>query len=142
MVVCFDEATKQDVDIPIHHVHAENVSTFDVQGKYVVFADVPADEQLLKQLLENQKPARIYTVFKEKKIILCPLSQAVTNSNGFMGSCLNGEVFLSKNKEWTLPNIEAGQKIQSFYDKGVFELGFVKIENGVLSIVLDAPKKI
>ncbi|MDH6597854.1 single-stranded-DNA-specific exonuclease RecJ [Bacillus aerius] len=145
MVFCFDEETKKQselVDIPIHLIDAENVSTFDVQEKYVIFADVPADEHLLKLLLENQQPARIYTVFQRKEDHFMSSFPSRDQFKWFYGFLFKRGSFpikeqgmeLAKHRGWTKDTI-------IFMTKVFFELGFVKIENGVLSIVRDAPKK-
>ena len=145
MVFCFDEETKRQselVDIPIHLIDAENVSTFDVQEKYVIFADVPADEHLLKLLLENQQPARIYTVFQRKEDHFMSSFPSRDQFKWFYGFLFKRGSFpikeqgmeLAKHRGWTKDTI-------IFMTKVFFELGFVKIENGVLSIVRDAPKK-
>ncbi|MDM5298907.1 single-stranded-DNA-specific exonuclease RecJ [Bacillus pumilus] len=145
LVLCFDEETTHDVDvlnIPIHLVKADNVSAFDLQDKYVVFADVPEDAHILKQLLENQKPARIYTVFQRKEDHFMSSFPSRDQFKWFYGFLLQRGSFplkeqgmaLAKHRGWTKDTI-------IFMTKVFFELGFVKIESGVLSIVLDAPKK-
>ncbi|MEI4790759.1 single-stranded-DNA-specific exonuclease RecJ [Bacillus sp. FJAT-53060] len=145
LVICFDEETKHEaelVDIPIHLIHAENVSTFEVHDKYVVFCDVPADAHLIELLLENQKPARIYTVFQRKVDHFMSAFPSRDQFKWFYGFLLKRGSFplkeqgmeLAKHRGWTKDTI-------IFMTKVFFELGFVRIENGVLSIVRDAPKK-
>ncbi|MFJ5965436.1 single-stranded-DNA-specific exonuclease RecJ [Bacillus sp. NPDC093026] len=145
LVFCFNEETKHDADllnVPLSLVNGENVSTFDLNDKYVVLTDFPADTHILKQLLEDQKPARIYTIFQRKEDHFMSSFPSRDQFKWFYGFLLKRGSFhlkeqgmeLAKHRGWTKDTI-------IFMTKVFFELGFVKIENGVLSIVLDAPKK-
>ncbi|WP_353855095.1 single-stranded-DNA-specific exonuclease RecJ [Bacillus sp. Bos-x628] len=145
LVLCFTEETKHDADllnVPLSLVNGENVSTFDLNDKYVVLTDFPADTHILKQLLEDQKPARIYTIFQRKEDHFMSSFPSRDQFKWFYGFLLKRGSFhlkeqgmeLAKHRGWTKDTI-------IFMTKVFFELGFVKIENGVLSIVLDAPKK-
>ncbi|MFS0654720.1 single-stranded-DNA-specific exonuclease RecJ [Bacillus sp. 179-C3.3 HS] len=144
LVIYFDEETREDVqqlNLPMHHVNSNNVSTVDINDKYVIFADVPTDTHIFKLLLENQKPARIYTVFQRKEDHFMSSFPSRDQFKWFYGFLLKRGDFplkeqgmaLAKHRGWTKDTI-------IFMTKVFFELGFVKIEDGVLSIVRDAPK--
>ncbi|MGE6629108.1 single-stranded-DNA-specific exonuclease RecJ [Bacillus sp. NPDC077027] len=144
LILCFGEETKADssLEANIIVVDSDNISALDLKEKYVILADFPQDVQILEQLLENKQPARIYTVFQKKEDHFMSAFPSRDQFKWYYGFLLKRKSFdikahgmdLAKHKGWTKETI-------IFMTKVFFELGFVKIENGVLSVALDAPKK-
>ena len=120
----------------------EQARTEELNGHNIVLADMPPDESLLKGLLYGKKPDRLYVHFRQ-------------NQNHFFSTIPTREHFkwfyallakkgpldlkryskdIAKHKGWSDDTVD-------FMCKVFFELNFVTIENGIISINKQAPKR-
>ncbi|WP_096201421.1 single-stranded-DNA-specific exonuclease RecJ [Bacillus sp. FJAT-45350] len=121
----------------------EGYPNLDIEDRYLVLLDLPDAASGLESLLEyDRKPERIYTVFYQNESHF--FSTAPTRENfkwyyGFLkkkGS-FNIDQFghqLAKHKGWSKNTVD-------FMTKVFFELDFVRIENGLITLNEKPEKK-
>ncbi|MBD1381236.1 single-stranded-DNA-specific exonuclease RecJ [Metabacillus arenae] len=120
----------------------EQAREFDLTGKYAVLLDVPKDSTVLKELLVNKLPERIYVLFHQSEdhfFSTLPTRDHfkwyyafLTKKGSFHLEKQGNE--LAKYRGWTKDTI-------IFMSQVFFELEFVKIENGIISINHDSKKR-
>lgn len=128
------------VNKPIIHIQSEQA--FEQVGPNIVLLDLPQNVQLLEGLLKMVKPVRIYAHF-------------YTPSSQYFSGIPTREhfswyySFLKKRPTFNLnqhivqlsQHIGLNLDVIKFMTKVFFELGFVKIEDGLTTVVEKAPKQ-
>ncbi len=150
-VVCiyFDEATKALYDRDINNYSFVHVP-FDsehpqlqLSGKYVFFLDLPYEKQQIELLLrKGQMPERIYPMFYHSENHFFTTIPSRDHFKWFYGFLAQRETFdlnkhgeqLAKHKGWSKDTID-------FMVKVFFELEFVTIKNGLISLSTNIEKK-
>lgn len=128
------------IDVSIHLVNEQLDGV--TQSNYIVLLDLPQNVQLLEQLLIRTLPTRIYAHFfmmDSQYFNGMPTREQFGWYYTFLKQRPNFNLKihgneLAKHTGW---NIE----VLKFMTKVFFELGFVKIDNGLASLVEQAPKK-
>lgn len=109
---------------------------------YLVLLDLPKDPEDLKQLLVDQKPERIYTVFHHSQdhyFSTLPTRDHFKWMYGFLSkqktfNLNKHDQALAKKQGWTRDSIH-------FMVQVFFELGFVTIKDGIVELVQNPIKK-
>ncbi|MCY7860322.1 single-stranded-DNA-specific exonuclease RecJ [Bacillus haynesii] len=120
----------------------EDAERLDLESRYAVFIDIPQSLDIFDHVINGKKLERIYLIFyqsDEHFFSTFPTREYFKWYYAFLlkrGSFdlpkYGGE--LARHKGWTKDTID-------FMTKVFFELGFVTIENGVLSVVYHAEKR-
>ncbi|NPC93506.1 single-stranded-DNA-specific exonuclease RecJ [Bacillus sp. WMMC1349] len=147
-IVCFREETestltrlgfknelvliKGEIDATQLHLH----------GRYAVFIDMPPSIELFYQTIKGQQLERIYLIFYQSDEHFFSTVPTREYFRWYYGFLLKRRTFdlakhggeLAKFKGWTKDTID-------FMTKVFFELGFVTIENGVLTVTYQPEKR-
>ncbi|MGA9224978.1 MAG: single-stranded-DNA-specific exonuclease C-terminal domain-containing protein, partial [Mesobacillus sp.] len=120
----------------------EEVEQLAFDLSYVVLLDLPPSKDLLVKLLSGKNPGRIYVHFyKENSEFFTTMPTRehfkwfyafLSKKSPFDLKRYGGE--LAKHRGWTKETIE-------FMSQVFFELDFVKINNGFISLEKDVPKR-
>lgn len=120
----------------------EEVEQLEVDLSYVVLLDLPPSKEHLIKLLSGKNPGRIYVHFyKENSEFFTTMPTRehfkwfyafLSKKSPFDLKRYGGE--LAKHRGWTKETVE-------FMSQVFFELDFVKINNGFISLEKDVPKR-
>ncbi|UII55003.1 single-stranded-DNA-specific exonuclease RecJ [Cytobacillus spongiae] len=113
-----------------------------IDHQSVILVDLPSSEDVLKQLVANKKPTRIYTHFYKEESDFFSTIPTRDHFKWFYAFLAKKSPFdlkrygddLAKHKGWSRETID-------FMSKVFFELDFVKISNGIISLDTSASKK-
>ncbi|MFP3918163.1 single-stranded-DNA-specific exonuclease RecJ [Lysinibacillus telephonicus] len=133
------EYFKAMINEPIYLVGEQGT---DYSSPYIVLLDLPQNVEMLEMVIKQYEPKRIYAVF-------------FTQDSQFFNGMPTREhfawyyTFLKKRPAFHLQNhmqqlsqhIGLNIEVIKFMTNVFFELGFVKIENGLTTINSDAPKR-
>lgn len=115
---------------------------FASSNRSVVFMDMPPSKSILKKMLQNKNPDRIYAHFFHKKdhfLSTMPTREhfkwlyALLLKKGPINIVKHGDS-IAKYRGWSRDTID-------FMTKVFFELDFVKIENGLITLNTDVKKR-
>ncbi|WP_338777310.1 single-stranded-DNA-specific exonuclease RecJ [Metabacillus sp. FJAT-52054] len=140
-LIAFKEATRQQLikdgaaSDCLFVQSAEEAEKIDLTGRYAVFMDVPEDLDALTALFVQGMPERIYAFFIQTEdhfFSTLPTREHFKWFYGFLAKRGNFDLKkhsaeLAKHKGWTADTID-------FMSKVFFELDFVTITNGLISI--------
>ncbi|AZB43742.1 single-stranded-DNA-specific exonuclease RecJ [Bacillus sp. FJAT-42376] len=120
----------------------EQASQTNLQGRYAVFMDVPDNMDIFASLFNQAEPERIYVFFHQTEDHFFSTIPTREHFKWFYGFLLKREQFdinrhgaeLAKHKGWTSDTID-------FMSKVFFELDFVTINNGLISINKNGGKR-
>lgn len=142
--IAFEEATVAHYEkaIGTEIVLIQNEQAFARVGQNIVLLDLPLNVQLLEGLLKTVKPNRIYAHFYTPSSQYFNGMPTREHFSWYYG-------FLKKRPTFNLKQhiVQLSQHIGlnidviKFMTKVFFEPGFVKIENGLTTVVENAPKK-
>ncbi|QDW06488.1 single-stranded-DNA-specific exonuclease RecJ [Bacillus sp. KBS0812] len=133
----------EDLRREVHVISSKDqAKAFDLDGAYIVLLDPPPSLDMLARLLEGKAPERIYFIFLNHEDHFLSTFPARDHFKWYYAFLLKRGAFdvkkhgseLAKHKGWSVETI-------NFMTKVFFDLGFVKIENGVLSVVSGAKKR-
>ncbi|MFF5996878.1 single-stranded-DNA-specific exonuclease RecJ [Lysinibacillus sp. KU-BSD001] len=142
--VAFQQQTISQYEAVIQHaIHLiENETAYQQLGPYIVILDLPVNVELLENMLKEKQFKRIYVHFY------------TANSQYFNGMPTRQHfswyyAFLKKRPTFNLKahieqlsqHIGLNIDVIKFMTKVFFELGFVKIEDGLTTVVENAPKQ-
>ncbi|KAB7667301.1 single-stranded-DNA-specific exonuclease RecJ [Bacillus sp. B1-b2] len=120
----------------------EEANSFDCNGKILVLVDIPTNLELLKTLVQNGKPDRIYTVFYKTQsdfFSTLPTRDHFKWYYAFLAKQSNFHLArygteLAKRQGWSKETID-------FMSKVFFELNFVTMKDGFISLNKNVPKR-
>ncbi|OOE02337.1 single-stranded-DNA-specific exonuclease RecJ [Anoxybacillus kestanbolensis] len=126
----------------IVYVSHEQEAVIDVGGKYIVFLDLPPSQQIVKVLLSCSLPERIYALFYQREnhfFSVLPTREHFKWLYSFLHKRSPFDVRryaddLARSRGWTKETILF--MIQVFK-----ELGFITVENGIVSLARDVQKR-
>ncbi|MGD6818226.1 single-stranded-DNA-specific exonuclease RecJ [Metabacillus sp. 113a] len=132
-------------EITGEHIYIKNSKTaasISLEGRYAVFMDVPSDLEMLTALLSRGVPERIYAFFLQTETHFFSTIPTREHFKWFYGFLLKRDMFdlkkhgaeLAKYKGWTSDTI-------NFMSEVFFELDFVTIKNGLISINRNGSKR-
>ncbi|MEC2072125.1 single-stranded-DNA-specific exonuclease RecJ [Alkalihalophilus marmarensis] len=145
VLIFFKESTKEQLGLQLDDLRkASDLTEMSggFEGKYVVLLDVPNTREELSLLFKEQgTPSRIYTIFHQQDDSFFTTNPNRDQFKWFYAFLLKRKTFdvkkhgtdLAKHKGWSRHTID-------FMSQVFLELGFVTIDNGVLSLS-DAPEK-
>ena len=119
----------------------EEARRLNLDGKNVVIVDMPPSLKYLEWLLSGKKISRLYACFYQKESRIFSLSPTREHFKWYYAFLYKNGIYdigrygadLARLKGWPVQTI-------NFMTKVFFELDFVKMDNGILSIVKQ-PKK-
>ncbi|MGN1400883.1 MAG: single-stranded-DNA-specific exonuclease RecJ [Bacillus sp. (in: firmicutes)] len=122
--------------------NAEQALQIDLDDCNVVLIDLPGNEEVLQTLLRGQRPRRLYAHFHQDQQHYFSTIPTREHFKWLYGLLLKkGPLDLNrysdeiaKHKGWSQDTVE-------FMCKVFFELEFVTIENGIISVKQNAPKR-
>ncbi len=117
-------------------------SEYDVTECFVILADIPTTEEQIPILLNGKKPSRIYALFAQEEDAYFQTLPTREHFKWFYAFLNKRRSFhlekqaqeLAKYKGWTKDTID-------FMSKVFFELEFVTINNGFVTLVSEPSKK-
>ncbi|WP_050615885.1 single-stranded-DNA-specific exonuclease RecJ [Bacillus testis] len=121
--------------------HGESAANAEIDGKYVILVDLPPTENILQKLLYGKQPNRVYTHFYESHQHFFSTLPTRDHFKWLYALIVKKGSFdlkrhredIAKHKGWTRDTVD-------FICQVFFELGFVTIEDGIISIIKQ-PKK-
>ncbi|WKW07676.1 single-stranded-DNA-specific exonuclease RecJ [Bacillus velezensis] len=148
VLISFNEKTAQklrekELTGELAEITSESeAEALQLDGKYAVFLDVPPSADRLQHLLDGKKPERVYFVFINHEEHFLSSFPSRNDFKWFYAFLLKRGAFdfgkhgseLARHRGWSIDTI-------NFMTKVFFDLGFVKIEDGVLSVVSGAKKR-
>lgn len=148
VIVSFKEETKvllqsEDFRHDVHVISSEDqAKAYEFDNAYIVLLDSPPSLDMLARLLEGKAPERIYFIFLNHEEHFLSSFPARDHFKWYYAFLLKRGTFdlnkhgseLARHKGWSVETI-------NFMTKVFFDLGFVKIENGVLSVISGAKKR-
>ncbi|RXI99929.1 single-stranded-DNA-specific exonuclease RecJ [Anaerobacillus alkaliphilus] len=149
-VVCvyFDEATLglyniEDQYTCVHVPFESELPSLELTGKYLFFLDLPYEKRQIEMLFKReQKPERIYPMFYHSENHFFTTIPSRDHFKWFYAFLTKRQTFdltkhgeqLAKHKGWSKDTID-------FMVKVFFELEFVTIKNGLISLSTSIEKK-
>ncbi|RSK27987.1 single-stranded-DNA-specific exonuclease RecJ [Bacillus sp. HMF5848] len=123
-------------------ISAKEAASLSFQDEHIILADIPTNEGLLKEIFtDGTKPARIYAVFHQKDQHFFSTIPTRDHFKWYYAFLMKRNSFplnradeLAKLRGWTKETIQ-------FMTQVFFELDFVTITNGVVSLVNNKKKK-
>ncbi|MTH52545.1 single-stranded-DNA-specific exonuclease RecJ [Bacillus mangrovi] len=120
----------------------EEAGKMNLTGEYAVFMDVPEDIQLLSALFAQGSPERIYVLFLQKETHFFSTMPSREHFKWYYSFLMKRDAFdvkrhgeeLAKHKGWTADTVK-------FMSKVFFELEFVTINNGLISVNRNGSKR-
>ena len=114
----------------------------DLHNRYAVFIDTPQSIDIFDHAVKEKRLERMYLIFNQSDDHFFSTFPTRDYFKWYYAFLLKRGSFdlakyggeLARHKGWTKDTID-------FMTKVFFELGFVKIENGVLSVVYGAAKR-
>lgn len=120
----------------------DEAQQFEMDSAHIVLLDIPPSKEILEKLFAGKSPGRIYVHFYKENSEFFSTNPTrehfkwyyafLAKKSPFDLKKLGGE--LAKHKGWTKETIE-------FMSKVFFELDFVKISNGLISLQSNVPKR-
>lgn len=125
----------------VHRFQEVNISNLELHNKNVVFLDLPESKEQFKQILGLARPSRVYLCFYHEKDHFFEMMPTREHFKWFYAFIYKRKLFdlnrhagdLAKHKGWTKEAVH-------FICQVFFDLDFVKINNGVVTLV-DSPAK-
>ncbi|MDQ0254258.1 single-stranded-DNA-specific exonuclease [Evansella vedderi] len=147
-VIIFREETKNfTISVPegwtVIQYRNLNSSTIDLHNKNLLFLDLPENKEQIIQILDvERKPSRIYISFLHEKDHFFEMLPTREHFKWFYAFIYKRKTFdmnrhaidLAKHKGWTVDAVH-------FISQVFFDLGFVKIDNGIVTLVENPAKK-
>ena len=126
----------------IVHVQNENEAAIHVCGKYVILLDLPPSQQIVKVLLSCSLPERIYALFYQREshfFSILPTREHFKWLYSFLHKRSPFDIRryaeeLARSRGWTKETV-------LFMIQVFAELGFVTVENGIVSLTRDVQKR-
>jgi single-stranded-DNA-specific exonuclease len=121
---------------------SSEAESFDIDNSNLVFMELPPTKEILVNLLKGKRPARVYTLFMKENsdyFSTIPTREhfkwfyAFLSKNGSFDIKRHGDD-LAKHRGWSKETID-------FMSKVFFELDFVTINNGLISLQNQASKR-
>jgi len=120
----------------------EDAAQADIQAKNIVLLDLPPSMQVLEKLVSGKQPARIYVHFHKEDSDFFSTIPTREHFKWFYAFLAKRDTFdlkrhgeeLAKYRGWTKETVE-------FMSKVFFDLEFVKINNGFISLEKNVPKR-
>lgn len=120
----------------------EKAEQIEFDQSYVVLLDLPPSKNILEKLFAGKNPGRIYVHFYKENSDFFTTMPTREHFKWFYAFLAKKEPFdlkryggeLAKHKGWTKETVE-------FMSQVFFELDFVKINNGFISLEKDVPKR-
>lgn len=114
----------------------------DIDGKNVIFVDIPPNRELMEMLIQGKKPARIYTYFYQKNGQFFQLIPTREHFKWYYAFLMKKGVVdirryaadIARYRGWTVNTIH-------FMTKVFFELEFVTINNGIITVTKGVKKR-
>lgn len=145
--ILFD-AGKEETFLPYTHDNLLKVQSLDeaknaqIDSMNIVLLDLPASAELLQHLIAGKKPARIYVHFHKEDSDFFSTMPTREHFKWFYAFLAKKAPFdlrrhgeeLAKYRGWTKETIE-------FMSQVFFDLDFVKINNGIISLEKSVPKR-
>lgn len=144
LVVAFKKETQATLglsELPVHFI--EEASLTKLNKRYLILLDVPNEREQLKQLFLNKgEPSRIYTIFHQETDSFFTTNPNREQFKWFYAFLLKRKTFdmarhskeLASYKGWSRHTID-------FMAQVFCELGFVTIENGIVTVAVKPEKK-
>jgi single-stranded-DNA-specific exonuclease len=120
----------------------DEAQQFEMDSAHIVLLDIPPSKEILEKLFAGKSPSRIYVHFYKENSEFFSTNPTrehfkwyyafLAKKSPFDLKKLGGE--LAKHKGWTKETVE-------FMSKVFFELDFVKISNGLISLQSNVPKR-
>ncbi len=126
----------------IVHVQNENEAAIHVGGKYVILLDLPPSQQIVKVLLSCSLPERIYALFYQRESHFFSVLPTREHFKWLYSFLYKRSPFdmrryaeeLARSRGWT-------KETMLFMVQVFAELGFVTVENGIVSLVRHVQKR-
>jgi single-stranded-DNA-specific exonuclease len=120
----------------------EQAEQIEFDQSYVVLLDLPPSKDILEKLFTGKNPGRIYVHFYKENSDFFTTMPTREHFKWFYAFLAKKEPFdlkryggeLAKHRGWTKETVE-------FMSQVFFELDFVKINNGFISLEKDVPKR-
>lgn len=142
--IAFQEKTvqkyEQSIQKPIYFIQDD--TAYENIGHYIVLLDLPTNVKLLESLLRTVELKRIYVHFytpNSQYFNGMPTRQHFSWYYSFLKK--RPTFNLNEHKEKLSQHIGLNMDVINFMTKVFFELGFVKIEDGLTTVLDDAPKR-
>ncbi|MGM9923733.1 MAG: single-stranded-DNA-specific exonuclease RecJ [Bacillus sp. (in: firmicutes)] len=128
---------------PVVLVEDEQAAAMEeLKDQNIVLVDMPTDEAILTRLLAGKQPSRLYTHFYQSQQHFFSTLPTRDHFKWMYALIMKKGPFdvkrysndIAKHKGWSLDTVE-------FICRVFFELGFVTIENGFISIIKQANKR-
>ncbi|MDQ0244575.1 single-stranded-DNA-specific exonuclease [Bacillus fengqiuensis] len=141
-----DTITEQEKRLYKDHLEyidgVESASRFEAGGKQIVLLDLPSSMELVNKLFDNGVPSRIYTVFLSKEDHYFHTVPTRDHFKWYYGFLVKNSPFdlnrykeeLAIRKGWSKDTID-------FMSQVFFELEFVTIKNGLISLMKNGAKR-
>ncbi|WP_078413882.1 single-stranded-DNA-specific exonuclease RecJ [Priestia abyssalis] len=147
-VVYFSEDTITEPEKQLYKDHleyidgVESASRFEAGGKQIVLLDLPPSMELVNKLFMNGIPSRIYTAFLSKEDHYFHTVPTRDHFKWYYGFLVKNSPFdlnrykedLAIHKGWSKDTID-------FMSQVFFELEFVTIKNGLISLMKNGAKR-
>ncbi|MFC0270126.1 single-stranded-DNA-specific exonuclease RecJ [Metabacillus herbersteinensis] len=139
----YERVKKIDSKAEVSFIQSKDEAlNINVSNKYVVFVDTPPSTELLYSLFDKGKPERVYAIFLQENDNFFATIPTRDHFKWFYGYLLKRGPFdlkhkgeeLARHRGWSKETIE-------FMSKVFFELEFVTIENGIISIQTQSSKR-
>lgn len=145
-ILYFNENTLNDVRLEEElHPFATFVTgadTLDITGKFVVILDIPDEESLLSNLLENANPERIYASFFQKENHFFSTIPKREHFKWFYALLSKkGSFDLNKHAEDIAKHRGWSKETVDFISQVFFDLEFVTIDKGFIALNHAAKKR-
>lgn len=120
----------------------EGAAQLKMDGAEIVLLDIPPSKEILESLFAGKKPGRIYVHFYKENSEFFSTNPTREHFKWYYAFLSKKSPFdlkkhgddLAKHRGWTKETVE-------FMSKVFFELDFVKISNGLISLQADVPKR-
>ncbi|RDU35082.1 single-stranded-DNA-specific exonuclease RecJ [Neobacillus piezotolerans] len=126
----------------VHIVTFEDARAARIDGASIVLVDLPPSREIINELLKGKSPARIYAVFYQETSDFFSTMPSREHFKWYYAFLLKNSPFdisrygsqLARKKGWTKETID-------FMSEVFFELEFVTINNGFISILKPTSKR-
>ncbi len=140
--VAFNREAIKDLELQSIATEIVDASNAQIDGKYVVFLDMPPSKEVITKMLANHFPERIYVLFHQMEnhfFNTLPTREHFTwfYKQLFQKKKLNANLYateLARLKGWSKETIHFMAKVFS-------ELGFVTVQDGMISLVENVQKR-
>lgn len=145
-ILYFNESTPDEINLhvelrPYASLVTEDTNV-DLTGKYVVILDIPSEEGLLSNLLQNSTPERIYASFYQKENHFFSTIPTREHFKWFYGLLAKkGSFDLKKHAEDIAKHRGWSKETVDFISQVFFDLEFVTIDKGFIALNHTAKKR-